>query len=211
MDSLLQELKSQYFSLLEGRTAEQAEVDELCARYGNDVKVRDGDGWTLIHAAVRTEKVEFVKHVISKGADVNAEGKYGRTPLHVATQYNKNVEVARYLVSNGADVSAKDWSANTPLHFAAYDNVNVEFAQFFVSEGADVNAKDNDSKTPLDLAREEGNTAVVEYLVSIASRRGHHDNGTIAFIAHGIFRYWLPIALVLFFLVLFLLVTFVAP
>ena len=49
-----------------------------------------------------------VQAAISKGADVNARDKDGRTPLMMAAQYNQDTEVITILLKAGADIEARD-------------------------------------------------------------------------------------------------------
>ena len=49
-----------------------------------------------------------VQAAISKGADVNAQDKDGKTPLISAAQTNKNPEVITTLLKAGADIEARD-------------------------------------------------------------------------------------------------------
>jgi len=99
--------------------------------------------------------------------DVHHKDEEGDTPLHWAA-WNKHVEVGvevlKSLISEGADVNAKGEDGWTPLHRAAAFNKNVDVVKFLISKGADIDAKNNHGGTPLDVAKREGNTAVVEYL-----------------------------------------------
>jgi ankyrin repeat protein len=49
--------------------------------------------------------VEKVKKLLKEGADVNAKGKYGYTPLHKAAFY-RYIEIVKLLIENGANVNA---------------------------------------------------------------------------------------------------------
>ena len=55
-------------------------------------------GITPLHMA---KNVEIAKFLVSKGADVNAQGNNGSTPLDLATSSGK-IAVAEYLSSVGA-------------------------------------------------------------------------------------------------------------
>ncbi|MDD9899978.1 MAG: ankyrin repeat domain-containing protein [Alphaproteobacteria bacterium] len=54
---------------------------------GADVNVRDHDGWTPLHFAVRDSRTSLIHALIKAGADVNAKDQNGMTPLHIAA-YN---------------------------------------------------------------------------------------------------------------------------
>jgi ankyrin repeat protein len=70
-----------------------------------------------LHKAAKEGNLKLVKELVSKGADVNAKDKYGRTPLHYAAKEG-HLDVVKFLVSKGADVNAKDEKGNTPLDAA---------------------------------------------------------------------------------------------
>ena len=61
------------------------------------------DIWT----AANTGNIEAVKQAIANGADVNAKGELGETPLHNAVGKGLK-EVAELLIANGAEVNAKN-------------------------------------------------------------------------------------------------------
>jgi len=71
-----------------------------------------------IREAVKTGNIEAVKQHLNAGADVNAKGKYGRTPLHYAASRGLN-KIIELLIARGADVNTKievgDYKGQTPL------------------------------------------------------------------------------------------------
>jgi cytohesin len=54
-----------------------------------------------------------VKQFLKDGTDVNAKGRYGRTPLHLAAGHGSK-EMIEFLIANGADVNAMNHD-ETPL------------------------------------------------------------------------------------------------
>jgi outer membrane lipoprotein-sorting protein/thiol-disulfide isomerase/thioredoxin len=75
-----------------------------------------------IHDAVVLGDVEKVKTLLEGNPDlVNAKDKNGRTPLHLAMNYNQK-DIAEVLLANGADVNAKDSHGWTPLYWAERTN-----------------------------------------------------------------------------------------
>jgi ankyrin repeat protein len=56
--------------------------------------------------------------LIVKGADVNAKGTHGMTPLHWAAQEGY-VDMAELLIAKGAAVNAKDDEGRRPLRVAS--------------------------------------------------------------------------------------------
>ncbi|MGL9779745.1 MAG: ankyrin repeat domain-containing protein [Wolbachia sp.] len=51
-----------------------------------DVNVKNDKGNTPLHLAVEEGNLEAVKHLIEKGADINAIGQHRRTPLCIAAK-----------------------------------------------------------------------------------------------------------------------------
>jgi len=70
-----------------------------------------------IHDAAFWGNIEAVKQHLAEGADVNAKGEKGETPLHGAA-FTGRMEVIELLIENGADVNAKDEDGGTPLLYA---------------------------------------------------------------------------------------------
>ena len=75
-----------------------------------------------LHYAARGGPTDMICLLVNElGADVNAVGNDGNTPLHDAALVSESVEVVRLLVDEfGADVGAKNHNGHTPLHVAAY-------------------------------------------------------------------------------------------
>ena len=63
------------------------------------------------------ERVEIVRLLMEKGADVTAKDKGLSTPLHLASSLG-NPEIVRLLIERGADITAKDGRHRIPLHIA---------------------------------------------------------------------------------------------
>jgi ankyrin repeat protein len=58
--------------------------------------------------------VGTAKYLVEHGADVNAVGEFGWTPLHAAS-YQGLTDVIEFLVSKGANLETKDKLGQTPL------------------------------------------------------------------------------------------------
>ena len=93
-----------------------------------DVNARDEDEWTpLLWASGRHNFKDgsALRLLLEHGADINAQNRVGRTPLHRAS-FNGALEAVRLLLEHGADVEAKNIVGETALQEAAdrgHDNV----------------------------------------------------------------------------------------
>ena len=63
----------------------------------------------IANTKVSEIRTEFVKSLITKGADINWKTLYGENALHIATIRKVSVDIIKLLVEKGLDVnSAKD-------------------------------------------------------------------------------------------------------
>ena len=123
--------------------ADDVEIAQLLLDRGALVDGGIGEGGTVLDFAAEQGNTDVVKLLIANGADVNAYGEVGDTPLHAA----KNIEIAKILIDNGADIHA-DCDCGTPLHTAE----DAEIAQLLIDNGADVNAYTLGMGSPLHTA-----------------------------------------------------------
>ena len=108
------------------------------------------------------KSLEEIKELIKKGADVNAQYKYGETALMTAA-YNGEIDVAKCLFENGADVNASSKYGKTALMIAATWG-QIEVVKYLAKCGADLEAEDKDGKTALDMAENRKRYDCVEFL-----------------------------------------------
>lgn len=150
------------------------------------VTMKDERGNYPIHEAARVGKLERVKYLVSKGANVNARNNAGETPLHCAA-YNGHIEIAGYLLSEGADIDARDKNGSSPFHDVIKIS-KVKMARYLATQGANIDTKDDYGKTPIHDATTLGNMEIVRYLVSqgvdvnAKDKRGYspiHDAATM--------------------------------
>ena len=87
----------------------EAATPELPTAKPPDISIRE---------AVKAGNIKAVKQHLDAGVDVNAIGKYGRTPLHYAATRGLQ-KIIELLIARGADVNTKievgDYKGQTPL------------------------------------------------------------------------------------------------
>jgi hypothetical protein len=90
-------------------TVAEAATPELPTAKPPDISIRE---------AVKIGNIEAVKQHLDAGAEVNAKGRYGRTPLHYAATRGLK-KIIELLIARGADVNTKievgDYKGQTPL------------------------------------------------------------------------------------------------
>jgi len=114
---------------------------KICLEHGANVNMFEN-----YHSGHR----HVMKELLDSKADVNAEDKCGRTPLHNAAAKG-NLDCVKLCLEYGANVNMVDNYTISALHSAAAGEYNSVFKVLLDSK-ADVNAKDILGKTPLHYA-----------------------------------------------------------
>ena len=135
---------------------------ELFIQKGADINSKDWDE-TPSHYAVWGGHVDVLELLLAHGADANAKDSAAWSLLHYAAG-SGSTDMTRLLLNKSADVNAKEnEGGQTPLHRAAGKG-HTTVAELLIANGADVNAKENEGKTALSVAKDKGNTEIVELL-----------------------------------------------
>ncbi|KAE8548002.1 hypothetical protein EYB25_009795 [Talaromyces marneffei] len=82
-----------------------------------DVNEKDPDGWAPIHTALWVKSdasLAVVKLLISRGANLEAQNSWKKTPLHLALE-ERNQETIRLILENSQNVDIADEEGLTPL------------------------------------------------------------------------------------------------
>lgn len=121
---------------------------------GADVNAKGGSReHTLLHEAIWWGRIEVVKVLVTKGANVNSRDGIGRTPLHTAIECGY-LEVVELLLQKGADVNAEveGISGETPLDCAVRNRFRPAVS-LLIQSGARLNYADaEEGETLLDYA-----------------------------------------------------------
>ena len=109
----------------------------------------------LIFRAIRMGKIDVVKMLLQKGANISTRVNYvnedqryepSETPLMVAV-INEQFDIAKLLLENGANPNDKDRLNRTSLHVASVsyndDETIVEIAKLLLSHGVNISARAN--------------------------------------------------------------------
>ncbi len=84
-----------------------------------------------------------LRTLLALGADVNARGQHGDTPLHAAAR-SGSVDLVELFLSHGADVDARNDEGHTPLVSVRSSPIAIDplpRVQALVRRGADINAQ----------------------------------------------------------------------
>ena len=130
------------------------------------VNVRNAAGQSPLSVSSSKCFLEGMKLLIDKGADINLQDIYLRTPLHLACENvgsSVHHDCVQYLLANGASVHFRDVYGRTPLHVATMAGC-VECITLLLDHGASSDVQNEDGNTPLHIAAMMGHDHCMEAL-----------------------------------------------
>ncbi|KAG7152782.1 putative ankyrin repeat protein like [Verticillium longisporum] len=125
------------------------------------IDMKDEDGGTALWWAISEGNLMMVKLLLEKGADPNAQGKYG-SALQTATAIERGSDDVAQLLEKGADPNAKS-EYSSALQTAVGRGLN-DIAQLLQEKGADPNARSKYSSA-LQTAVERGSNDIAQLLL----------------------------------------------
>lgn len=132
---------------------------------------------TLLHRAASYGKLDLVKELVRRGADINARSLAWRddemdnsreTPLFRATS-NGNEALVKFLLDRGAEINARNASGVTPLFYATR---NVTVVKTLIERGAKINLQEKTGGSALRSGLWAGNR---ESSLFLAERGAEQD------------------------------------
>jgi ankyrin repeat protein len=138
-----------------------------------EAALRDDDGNTALHKAVRCPGTISPLVRGQSRAVLDAKNNMSETALHVAARFNA-LDCIEPLVKAGAGLDVRrDQDGSTPFHIAIHHS-SYEFVNQFTSRwcldlplNVSILAKDNNGDTPLHLAAARGHEKTVENILSL--------------------------------------------
>lgn len=173
---------------------------------GANIRIRDEQGDTALHAACDADNAEIITLLLDKGVSVEERGYKGMTPLIRSAQANKCAAL-EVLLDRGAQIDFIVGEYGTALyqasmhghldalkvllkrgaHVDAYVSGGTVFyaciwkkrfasAQLLLESGANINVRDPENHTPLFLACSYNNVAGVEFLLKAGAEVNETDS-----------------------------------
>ncbi len=111
----------------------------------------DSDGNTVVHIAIKFNRIDMLQKLAAKGAELNTPNKIGEIPLEIAFRLG-NAEMVAMLISQGADINAKWKDGSTLLHNIAKSADELKLLDTALDKGAGIKTQDRRGNTPLHYA-----------------------------------------------------------
>ena len=110
---------------------------------------------------MENERYEIADYLLSRGGDIFAVNKRGKTPFDIAI--SKGPEVIDWFFDS-ENIFLFDNEGNTPLHYAVSRKAPKEILNILISKGSDINARNSKGKRPYDIAKDLGYRDVYDIL-----------------------------------------------
>mmetsp|Transcript_24393 Transcript_24393/g.33603 ORF Transcript_24393/g.33603 Transcript_24393/m.33603 type:complete len:193 (+) Transcript_24393:116-694(+) len=117
-----------------------------------NIQCKDEDGRSPLHMAAREGKLEGVKYLIQKGAQLDALNDLGWTALHSSSFFGHLDVVAELLAAN-APLELQTNKGMTPLHWAAHWG-HTKIINVLLDKGASLEIRNKQGFNALKCAEE---------------------------------------------------------
>jgi ankyrin repeat protein len=132
------------------------------------VNAASPDGMTPLLTAVTYGKVDAVKSLLAKGANVNKANHDGSTPLMVASEGTaylpNNLPLVEALLAANPNLEAQDSRGRTALHRATAEG-KLDVVRVLLDHSASIDRRTFDGATPLYYSVEFGKLPVLQFLI----------------------------------------------
>ena len=136
----------------------------LVEKHKFDVHMTDNEGWTALHASVRSGSYELVTFFTDLGNDIYLKTNIGMNCLHIAA-FLGNFSLCKTLVENHKyDVHLTNNEGWTALHHSARSG-SYKLVSYFTDLGTDIHLKTKNAETCLHIAALNGHLHLCKTLV----------------------------------------------
>ena len=127
--------------------------------------IYDHEGNTLLHLAVQTKNINFIKSLFTKNININGTNKCNESALHIATSYDLN-NIIQYLLDKSIDVNIQEKRYGFTALIIALLNNNNDGIESILEKNPDINIQDYNGNTALHIAIMENNHQAIQLIIS---------------------------------------------
>lgn len=151
--------------------ARYGEVSELARLLKEDpylLEEHAGNGKTPLVAAIEAGKLENIRFLLDRGADVHVTFGFAKeTPMHIATSKYIGQSIPYLLLENGAEIDPRSRGGMTPLHSSIIMNPRPEkLVGYLLDHGANINAVDDNNFSAIMFAAQRKDIKMVDLLMN---------------------------------------------
>jgi ankyrin repeat protein len=150
------------------------QIESLLKSGHNINEQMPGGDDTALAWAVHQGKLDTVKLLIDKGAQLDIPDKYRNTALMLAAAKGYT-EIVKLLTDKGVKLDIQNTFGNTALQLAAY-NGHTEIVKLLTIKGAKLDIQNTLGNTALMVASNKGMTEIVRLLIQGGARLDIRDN-----------------------------------
>ncbi len=133
------------------------------------------EGATPLWTASTLGRIEFVKLLVSRGADIEHTTDSKSSPLRGAA-FDGHCDVCEYLIDHGADIDKPNQVGQSPLTIAAAMK-KEDCVKLLIAKGANINHRGHNGDTPLHVSVESGAVEIAKILVKAGATNDPNDVG----------------------------------
>ncbi|XP_062504675.1 ankyrin-1-like [Corticium candelabrum] len=170
--------KDQVTALMKACFNGNVEIVDLLINYGSNVNTCTEEEMVQpLHITVSRGHPKIAELLLNCGADINAVGWGGVTPLHIAAAEGplSMVKLLSQWKGDKVDVCALDEDGNQPLHYSALEG-HSDIVEFLLERGAPVNCRAKNNQAPLHWAAGNNRQDVVDILCDTGADPNCRDN-----------------------------------
>ena len=138
-----------------------------------DLDAVDSEGYTALHLAVKHKSREYevdkeiIEQLVLAGANLEARGPLGNTPLMIAIKSQRRYEIVKFLIENGANIFTKDdWDWGLLERVITRPRyTDPKIVRKLIDLGLNVNSKVPVENSPLLLAAVYGTDEIFDLMI----------------------------------------------
>jgi ankyrin repeat protein len=130
------------------------------------------DGQTSLYIASFFNRIDVVKELLDRGANIEAESN-GETSLHIASNQGC-ITIVRLLLARGANIDAETSDGMTSL-WIAIEAGELDVVRLLLARGANIEKIDHNGNTPLLFASYVGDFRLVNLLLEKGADRNRKN------------------------------------